>query len=113
MCTPVPDQFYWEYVDFTDINDQHLKNAVRAGYEDGYYLFIGKALRESEWKIGKVVLKGNSSCKGLQIWNHHGRCAFTFKFLILKYTHDPNSVQPSRFDELPDDESSYESPCEL
>lgn len=61
-----------------------MREAVRGGYEDSEDLFIGKAVQESEWKIGKVREIGSVN-EGLWIWTRNGASVNLKGFHLLKY----------------------------
>lgn len=63
-----------------------MKDAVKGGFEEteNLDLFIGKALHEGEWKIGKVMEKG-STAQGLWVWQSDGGAVNLRQFHLLKY----------------------------
>lgn len=87
MCSPVPDKFYWENVNYNTTEDgstAYLEKAVEGGYQDNFVVYIGRAYHEGEWKIGKVLPK-HIPTGGLQVWDKAGQCAIITEFEILKY----------------------------
>ncbi|GJQ71935.1 hypothetical protein Trydic_g3044 [Trypoxylus dichotomus] len=85
LCTPNPEAFIWQPIDFDSVTEDEMKNVIKGGSQDGYDLFIGKAFHEGDWKIGKVVPRTNPY-KGLQVWNEYDACAIIRNFHILKFS---------------------------
>ncbi|GJQ72998.1 hypothetical protein Trydic_g1635 [Trypoxylus dichotomus] len=85
FCSNQPQNLYWEKVNFNKPYDGQMKDAVKGGYlEKQFDLFIGKALHEGEWKIGKVADITQTS-KGLWLWDAEGKATSLREFYLLKY----------------------------
>ncbi|GJQ73002.1 hypothetical protein Trydic_g1639 [Trypoxylus dichotomus] len=55
FCSNQPQNLFWEKVNFDKPYDGQMKDAVKGGYQaNEFTLFIGKALHQGEWKIGKI-----------------------------------------------------------
>lgn len=63
-----------------------MKDIIKGGYEEGLStdLYIGKAMQDGEWKIGKVVEITHPS-KGLWITDQSGKAVGIQEFFLLKY----------------------------
>lgn len=84
LCSPQPNRFYWEYVDFTKPHDGQMREAVKGGYQSNLDVsdtYIGKVMHENEWKIGKVVEIGHPTVAGIWVWNNVNLKTFH----LLKY----------------------------
>ncbi|GJQ71938.1 hypothetical protein Trydic_g3047 [Trypoxylus dichotomus] len=87
LCDTDPDRFYWVEIDYRNTDDVlkgYTDYAIQGGYQDGYATYIGRALHEGQWKVGKVVPK-EIPTSGLQVWDKDGNCAIIPDFEILKY----------------------------
>ncbi|KRT84355.1 hypothetical protein AMK59_2771 [Oryctes borbonicus] len=94
FCTNRPENLYWEKVDFNAPKAGQMKNVVRGGFQidndTQFNLYIGKALHENEWKIGKVV-DITHRWKGLWLWSENGVSVSVQEFFLLKYRRSTTS----------------------
>ncbi|GJQ73009.1 hypothetical protein Trydic_g1645 [Trypoxylus dichotomus] len=72
LCTPEPEKFYWEPVDFTKVNMIAMKDAVLGGFESSYLLYIGLVHHLDSWKIGIVYDVEITGWEGVYLWSNSG-----------------------------------------
>ncbi|GJQ73010.1 hypothetical protein Trydic_g1646 [Trypoxylus dichotomus] len=72
LCTPVPQKFYWEEVDFSKVNMTIMKDAVIGGFQEKWLTYIGLVHHLDSWKIGKVFDVEVTSWEGVYVWANDG-----------------------------------------